>query len=266
MKTKVAKEPSLGDICAKENVKLGLEVITAPIYESEDFRKPHWLKIESITPTITELERILSALAQWISTIEGYEELEDTQIVVEINTSPLKPSQNVMGFFKPVSYQVKNGKKIASICLMAQTFQTNDGREILHVGLHELVHLVNHVMGIKDCAKNGHHNLEFKKTAENLGLGVEPVVDHFGNNRTYLLDETWAMIQKDISPDADILTHLYRITPKIKKKKPAQKRVVMDCDCNKPILLSKGHAEGRELLCKVCDQMLTVKLPKKDQS
>ena len=266
METKVAKEPSLGDILVKENARLGLEVIDAPIYESEDFRKPHWLKIESITPTITELERILSALAQWISTIEGYEELEDTQVVVEINTAPLKSGQNVMGFFKPVSYQVKNGKKIASICLMAQTLQTNDVREICHVCLHELIHLVNHVLEIKDCAKNGYHLIAYGETARALGCGVGKPSNHYGYNQTYLLDETWAMIEKDISPDSEILTHLYRITPKIKKKKPAQKRVVMDCDCNKPVLLSKGHAEGRELLCKVCDQMLTVKLPKKDQS
>ena len=102
----------------------------------QDGNVPHWLQIESITPTITELERVLSAMARWISTIEGYEELDDTQVVIEINTAPLKPGQNVMGFFKHVAYQKKNGKKIASICIMAQTLQTDNVREICHVAFH----------------------------------------------------------------------------------------------------------------------------------
>ena len=232
----------------------------------QDGNVPHWLQIESITPTITELERVLSAMARWISTIEGYEELDDTQVVIEINTAPLKPGQNVMGFFKHVAYQIKNGKKIASICLMAQTLQTDNVREICHVAFHELIHLVNHVLGIKDCSKNGYHLIDYGKTAKDLGCGVEEPSNHYGYNQTYFLDETWAMIEKDISPDAEILTHLYRITPKIKKKKPVQKRVVMDCECNQPILLPKGHAEERKLLCKVCNKMLTIKLSKKDKS
>lgn len=135
--------------------------------------------------------------------------------------------------------------------------------------LHEMVHLHNLVMGIKDTSRgNTYHNMKFKQTAEQFGLMIEHA-DKIGWSLTSLQSSTMDLIDsarfnEDIFKFARRQSGLEKDKPRKKVKSSIRKYVCPTCGCiiraSKLVNVICGDClEQKEIISKfVCEEPVEV--------
>jgi len=218
----------------------------------------------SLRPAAAEIERFIEWYTQEI-VIDSY----TLPVVLTIQTRAKK--SNKLGHFlaaydwedakKPAggAWSSREGKPAHEINIVPEIFK-NDPLDILTTVAHEVVHMYNWNTQVKDTAKSGRHNGEFKDAAEGFGLVVEKTEQKsIGYTTVGFDDETRKRIDKEFKPDVAAFAYFKGA---LIEKPPARKTTVafhVPEDDSAPLIrLAKGKAEAADgnLTWKIGDKTL----------
>ena len=158
-----------------------------------------------------------------------------------VNTEPQgRTASSCLGFFQANRFQdSETGELLGVVNICPEFFDRNKPQyheelnyEFANVVLHEAVHMLNSANGLKDCSKQ-RHNLQFKETAEYLGLvcyedGKDKKI---GFGRTRLGEDLKARID-ELNIDTDQLKIFARtLDAKKSDRKPAAKWICSNPQC-----------------------------------
>lgn len=130
--------------------------------------------------------------------------------------------------------------------------------EIITTLLHEMVHVYNKMLNIKDCSKSGKHNKDFKLVAEKVGLLVDED-EKYGWAITSLSERHYKLIDS-VDYNKEIF-HIECIITKDdnEKENPKKKKLKYKHYCpnghNEPFILSKQQLN---LKCSICNSDLII--------
>jgi hypothetical protein len=196
------------------------------------------IQIDSLRPTIAELERMLQWSFKSLGMDKLYldrqglaEQLERVTVVIETSGT----RKNLLGHFlcktAQSAWRTREGEEISEIKISSEHLR-QDPVEIAHTIIHEAVHLWNWYLGLKDCSSGGaYHNKTFKEQAELVGLktGDQSVPGH-GFAHTKLSEELEEKIRKSLKPKLAAFQIFKDAAPKVKTvKKP--KLALWECEC-----------------------------------
>ena len=147
----------------------------------------------------------------------------------------------------------KQGEETIHEINIAPDFLNRTVDEIAETLIHEITHLKNNVLNIKDCLPNQYHNKAFKKQAEEFGLKVEKMKNK-GYALTSLDERAKAIVEaykiKVLNGNNPFIIH--RVSEvKITSKTTTKKSVAIDADLAEDVLKVNG---GK--LSKAVDEIL----------
>ena len=195
-------------------------------------------QLESLRPALAELERA----AMWLA--ERRLDIINHKVLVTVQTKGKKAS--CTGWFAKSQWSTREGEPVHEINISAESLNRAP-EEIVETMAHELCHLQNEFAGVKDVAKGGRHNKNFKETAEIMGLVVETPYDAKGHAYTSLGEELKAAIETEFVPDVAMF-NLFR---EVKlKEKAVNKTKAYVCACvDGPVVRT---AKKFEATCDIC--------------
>lgn len=158
---------------------------------------------ESLVPAIRELERF----GNWF--LNRRCDIPDQPVTVTVQTRGKQAA--LCGKFTPERWSTREGSPVHEINVCAEWLKA-DVPDILETMAHETVHYWTHFLQIKDYAKSGRHNKNFKEYAEIAGLTVEEPRDRLGFAYTSLTDDLRTEIEQDFKPDHTAFA-LFRTVP-----------------------------------------------------
>ena len=200
--------------------------------------KPEGIQVDSLRPTIAELERILKWSFRSLGMDQLYidrqgiaEQLERVTVVVE--TTAKRP--NVLGHFlcktAQTAWRTREGEAISEIKISAEYLQ-RDPMEIAATVIHEALHLWNWYLGLKDTSSGGaYHNKLFKEQAKLIGLETGEIsVPGHGYAHTTMSEELETKVRKQLKPKLEAFQIFKEKAPK-KKTVRKPKLALWECQC-----------------------------------
>ena len=136
----------------------------------------------------------------------------------------------------------KQGEETIHEINIAPDFLDRKVDEIAETLIHEITHLKNNVLNIKDCNHQQYHNRAFKKQAEEFGLKVERMKNR-GYALTSLDEKAKAIVEsyKTKVLDGANPFSIHRISEaKISTKTSTKKSVAIDMDLAEEVLKVNG--------------------------
>lgn len=113
--------------------------------------------------------------------------------------------------------------------------------------LHEMVHLLNLQIGVKDCSRNGtYHNTKFRDEALKRGLTVEQT-EKYGWSKTKLTEDMEKIVNDFRNKDFEI--YRSKVGKPVAKKKSSSKKYFCEV-CGASVRATK---EVR-IMCMICDE------------
>lgn len=200
-----------------------------------------FLKIDSLKPSYTELERMLKLAAKLV---DGG--TETITLVPHIQTRGKR--KRCLGWFSKEKWSTRDGKLRAEVTLSAETLG-RDPVDIAATIVHEAVHVWNAARGITDCATNNRHNGKFKEAAEEIGLICADPTDSIGYGYTTPTDALVNTIIEVFKPDVKKF-NLFRLEATPKKAKATKTRAYV-CECDVKVRVANGTE--LDATCHVCD-------------
>lgn len=172
--------------------------------------------------------------------------------VILISSSPPKRNRQIWGHFASSRWDVQ-GQKLSEIMISAEGLN-RPPREVLATVVHEATHGLCFARGINDTSDNGrHHNTEFKRVAEELGLHVEkvPKKQRGGWTVTSIPEGTYDDIVKNISLDLIAyreveVAYSQNRTPRVRTEHSYR------CSCPRTIRVHVSIYEQGDILCAAC--------------
>jgi len=180
------------------------------------------MKIKSLQPAMGELERILTLAAKAAG-------IGKERVVPTIQSKGKKARCG--GWFAPNRWSTREGQMCHEINFTAELLKESP-EVITALGVHEIVHLWCHSLGLKDTGNSGRHNKVFKEYAEIMGLVCADPVDWYGYGYTTAGPELAEQIEKEWQPDV-ALFNLFRVEvekpEKVKKVKTPSFKYACGC-------------------------------------
>ncbi len=204
------------------------------------------LKFESLNPALTELERI--ANFAWNRTYVSQRDVKYSGPPIVVTVQSKGKKANCLGWFWANRWSTREGTECHEISISAE-FLGRSAEEIAETVIHEVVHLWNHIEGIKDCSDSGRHNKKFKEAAISMGLRVFDPWDSRGFAYTEMNNELVEAVREDLKPDVAAF-NVFRLTPS--KTSKSRKTKAYICNCEQATV---RVSEGVELdaTCNTCD-------------
>ena len=197
--------------------------------------------------------------------------------VPDVVLLPAPGPRNVLGHFAPVRWQAKGsaGRVMHEVVVVAEHLQRS-AADIAETVLHEAVHAMNHLRGVKDCsATSQYHNERFREAALEMGLTVTKV-PNYGWAYTALPPETEDRYADEIAALAAVLVHrrsptvvVVPVTPTAAddsrpgtgttppadttSEKPKGRLLKATCTCGFIIRLSKATFDATTIQCASCE-------------
>lgn len=202
------------------------------------------VKMESLVPVMAELDRAVI----WAYSLTGDRPENSKKIVVVVQTRGQRKS--CLGYFKKEGWETKDGESVHEISISAE-FLSRDPLEVIGTVIHEVGHLWNSDMDIKDCSDGGRHNKKFQEAAEMLGLVCTKGSN--GLNHTEFGDELKEKIEKEFKPDYDA----FRLAKKIILK-PSKDPTMVKWQCKDKCTIVRVSAKVRlQATCEKCSEEFT---------
>ena len=220
--------------------------------------KTDGVTIESLRPTIAELERILQWSFRRLGMDKLYrdktglaQELEKVTIVVETTGR----RKNLLGHFlcktAQTAWRTREGDEISEIKISSEHL-ARDPVAITETIIHEAVHLWCWYLGLKDTSSGGaYHNKVFKEQAELVGLDFEHEgrsIPGHGYGLTKLGDELEEKVRSSLKPKLEAFQIFKDTAPARKAAKP--KLALWMCSC--PVRLRVAYDTELEATCNDC--------------
>lgn len=202
-------------------------------------------QLESLRPALAELERA----ATWLA--ERKLDIIDHKVLVTIQTKGKKAG--CTGWFAESQWSTREGEPVHEINVSAE-YLNRAPEEIIETMAHELCHLQNNFVGLKDVAKGGRHNKNFRETAETMGLIVAEPHDARGHAYTSLGDELKEAILNEFKPDVAMF-NLFREVKLKEKAVNKTKAYVCACD-DGPVVRT---AKELTATCDICAAQFVLK-------
>lgn len=133
--------------------------------------------MRSLQPAVNTLEQVFE-------TLMGMYQLDMKQRPVI--TIQSHGRRSALGWFWAKRWDNTLEKGIAEINISAEDLDRKDG--VIATLIHELVHFVNNINGVKDCNSSQYHNKHFKAKAEQFGLVVEQM-GRYGFAHTHMSED-----------------------------------------------------------------------------
>ena len=230
--------------------------------------------IKQLSPTLTELERALIFAEQLIeeATLNHKDEIiaiskgshraSEAQLRAVPTIQTRGKKANCMAYFLsahatmsdgsiiPV-WSTREGEALQEIAFSAE-YLGRTGVEITATAIHEMCHKWCHALGIKDCAKSGRHNQNFKKMAELLGLQCQDGGGSVGWGYTNASPELATRIEEEFQPDMTKFEVFRKPTPKAKSK-PSNRLRKWTCSTECNAIYVRGDQEI-SMECHMCGE------------
>jgi hypothetical protein len=194
--------------------------------------------VNSIKPAISELERVYQELTP----------LFHRDMPLPVITVQSKGRKNALGWHWKDKWQNGQPDKLSEINLSAE-YLARPAEEIAETLLHEMVHHVNALDGIRDCSINQYHNAYFKAGCDKIGMECEKS-GRRGWAKTSLSPQLLETVEA-LHIDKDAFA-LFRTAKEVKKavKQPA----MWTCGCTN--VQSRGDVEA---VCQKCGKLFAKK-------
>lgn len=196
-------------------------------------------------------ETVAALEAAWKRIAEVHEDLPHVCLVVGSGVEGGRYSKH--GHWWAETWNDREGGDRHEV-LVASERLSDGGEWAFETLLHEAVHALAYVRGVKDTSRRGrYHNKRFKALAEEVGLVVEAHKTH-GHVTTGLTPEakhTYATVIDRV----DRAISAYRKRPGSKAAEDgekAPKNVTLTCGCERKIRVAAEEAEVGGFLCGVC--------------
>lgn len=171
--------------------------------------------------------------------------------VILISSRPPKRNRQVWGHFASSRWEVKGGHRLSEIMISAEGLE-RPPREVLATLVHEGAHGLNFARGIKDHSDSGrYHNMEFKKTAEELGLQVEQA-ERGGWTITTLPEGKYDSLIKDLTNDLIAYRKTDAVLDSSGGGSGGRNEFSFRCSCPRKIRVYEGIYDLGPILCGVC--------------
>jgi len=131
-------------------------------------------------------------------------------------------------WFSADQWSTREGELAHEITFAAEDLQ-RDPVEIVAIARHEVVHLWNHTLDIKDTSTGGRHNKAFKEQAELADLTCHKPFDSYGYGYTEPTEEFKERIEKEFKPDVAAF-NLFRLVKITITKKVKTNAWICDCE------------------------------------
>jgi hypothetical protein len=226
-------------------------------------------RIAPLSPTLVELERALVYAARIIeeATVEHNLPRANERELRAVPTIQTKGKKaNCMAYFLGkygtyvsgdkagedlTPWSTREGEGLQEIAFSAE-YLGRSGVEIVATALHEMCHKWCAALGIKDCAKSGRHNTNFKRMAEYLGLECQEGGSSVGWGFTNASPELAKRIEEEFQPDMTKFS-VFRIpTPKAKSK-PSNRLRKWTCSTDCAAIYVRGDQEI-SMECHMCGE------------
>lgn len=204
-------------------------------------------KQRTLAPLIAQLELAYEQAIALFPEEEQRKALKKTKPVIVVQTRGTRSS--LLGWHAGKLWQ--NGKQqVNEITITAEHLQSGFYPAIRTL-IHEMVHHVNDLLGVKDVSSNQYHNRKFADLAETIGLVVEHGQNGFGHtpDMTPTLKATirgWGLDRKAFS--------IYR-RPERKGKGPGSKLRKYVCGCEYGIRIAVPDDQV-DLSCGICGEQV----------
>jgi hypothetical protein len=156
---------------------------------------------------------------------------------------PNKGRARYLGWF--FSNRWKQGEDVIHEINIAPDFLDRKVEEIAETLIHEITHLKNNILNIKDCNHQQYHTKAFKKQAEAFGLKVERMKNRgysltsLGDDARKLVDAYKVNVLKGSNPFS-----IYRVSEVKIPKISTKKSVAIDQELAEDILKVQGGKLG----------------------
>jgi hypothetical protein len=205
--------------------------------------------MQTDSPTVSTTVRALEAA--WARIAEVHPDLPHACIVVGSGVEGGRYSKH--GHWWPETWTDKADGARHEV-LIASERLSDGGEWAFETLLHEAVHALAHVRGIKDTSRRGrYHNKRFAALAEDLGLEVEKNKT-YGHVTTGLKPDAKHTYASTIARVEDAIA-AYRKRPgaaagEEKEKRP--KTVTLTCPCERTVKVPEDFLEAGGLTCQAC--------------
>lgn len=161
---------------------------------------------------------------------------------------------NAYGWFTPskVWRDVEGTTEMHEIAMSAE-YMNRSWIEVMQTLHHEMIHLYNHIKGVKDTSRNNrYHNAKFKAACEAHGFEYtfdkpDPTI---GWSRATLTQETQRIIAEEFGINPDAFKLARAITAKAPQKRNRSKYQCLNCD------YSLRGKSGLNIACMDCEETL----------
>lgn len=203
----------------------------------------HGVEIESLRPTIQELERWIA----WVYERKAGERTNVPPITVLVQTKGAKKTQ--LSAFTAKRWSSREGMDVHEITFTAEALG-RDVMDIVETAIHETVHLANSDKGVRDAAKGGRHNKKYRDAAVDFGLDVAGP----DKSKGYAFTSMSARLRQDVENTLKPDVGAFRIFRTRDAPKEGRKSTVgFACDCL-TVRVAVGKAEDFDAVCQTCGQ------------
>jgi hypothetical protein len=196
----------------------------------------------SLRPALAELERAFLAFAP----------LFGRELPLPVVTIQHRGRRAALGWFAGDRWQeaTAGDRRLPEINICAESL-ARDTDDIAHTLIHEMVHYVNALDGIRDCSKNQYHNKHFRDRCHSVGLNSEKMGGR-GWAQTSLSPGLLALV-REVALDAAAFA-IFR--PEEEQARPGSKMKKWTCGCT--IIRAAVEVQA---LCIKCEKMFALAEP-----